>query len=290
MTPANGQGRRGRARAGTLRILSDVLCGVDGTRTSYEAVRQAASLTGPNGQLSLLAVVGERAPGAERDTGSRAATDNVHMRRALDYARDVARREGVPVESDIDRGRKVADALLDRARSHSLLAVGAPAMSRMAHLLVGGITSAAVHRLPASLLIARRAPSGVAFAGRILVAGDASAGSDKLLDFGMALALEREAELLLVHAAGRESRFQPARLGRQAQRVGESLGHRGQMRVVPGRPEPVIIDAARQARASLIITSSRQLRGARALASLSERLVHNAPCSVLVMRPQDLGA
>ena len=57
---------------------------------------------------------------------------------------------------------------------------------------------------------------------------------------------------------------------------------------MPGRPERVIIEGAEQAKASLIVISSRHLKGARALASVSERVVHDAPCSVLVVRPEDL--
>ena len=210
------------------------------------------------------------------------------LRRALDYSRVVARQAGVSVDADVDRRTKVADVLLERAQTHSLLALGAPSMSRMAHLLLGGVTSTAVHRLPTSLLIARQPPRGVAFAERIVVAGDASADSDTLLDFGIGLALARNAELLLIHAAGAESRFQPTRLGSQAERIGRSLGHRGGVSVVPGRPERVIIEAAEEAEASLIVISSRHLKGPRALASVSERVVHDAPCSVLVVRPEDL--
>ena len=213
---------------------------------------------------------------------------SARLRRALDYSRVVARRAGVPVDSDVDRRTKVADVLLERAQAHSLLALGAPSMSRMAHLLLGGVTSTAVHRLPTSLLIARQSPRGVAFAERIVVAGDGSADSDKLLDFAIGLALARDAELLLIHAAGAESRFQPTRLGSQAERIGSSLAHRGGLSVVPGRSERVITEGAEQAKASLIVISSRHLKGARALASVSERVVHDAPCSVLVVRPEDL--
>lgn len=284
-SPAHGSGA---TRAAGLEILDDVLCGVDGTRTSYEAVRQAASLTGAKGHLSLLAVSGEYARTRQRNSIQQATLGKVRLRRALDYSRVVARRAGVPIDADIDQRTKVADVLLERAQAHSLLALGAPSMSRMAHLFVGGVTTRAVHKLPTSLLIARQPPRGVAFAQRIVVAGDASADSDKLLDFGIALALARNAELLLIHAAGAESRFQPTRLGSQAERIGSSLAHRGGLSVVPGRAERVIIAGAGQAKASLVVISSRHLKGPRALASVSERVVHDAPCSVLVVRPEDL--
>ena len=282
--------RRTAARAGALKILNDVLCGVDGTRTSYEAVRQAASLTGVKGHLTLLAVSSDLDGKGRRNSIDQAAMNKARARQALGYARGVANRDGVQVDTAVAERAKVAEALLDRARSHSLLALGAPSMSRAAHILIGGITSTAVHRLPTSLLIARRPPGGTAFAERILVANDAGASSDKLLDFAIALARERKGELLLLHAAGPESRFQPTRLGSQAERVGKALGNRGQVRVVPGRAERAIIEAAERFGASLVVASSHHLKGARALASLSERLVHDAPCSVLIVRPEDLRA
>jgi nucleotide-binding universal stress UspA family protein len=46
-----------------------------------------------------------------------------------------------------------------------------------------------------------------------------------------------------------------------------------------------IVAAARSQRASLVVLGSRGLRGIRALGSVSERVVHEAQCSVLIARP-----
>ena len=48
-----------------------------------------------------------------------------------------------------------------------------------------------------------------------------------------------------------------------------------------------IVQAAEREHASLIITGSRGLAGIAALKSVSERIAHTAPCSVLVVRPHD---
>ena len=45
-----------------------------------------------------------------------------------------------------------------------------------------------------------------------------------------------------------------------------------------------IVRAAEEFRATLIVMGSRALEGAAALRSVSERVAHEAPCSVLVMR------
>jgi nucleotide-binding universal stress UspA family protein len=267
-----------------LAILSDILCGVDGTRTAYEAVRQAASLTGPNGRLTLVAVTD--ALGSGRYSGTALAPTRAH--RVLSYARRLTKEAGVPAEAVVDDRAPVEEVLLDLARHHSLLALGAPSMSRFAHIMVGGGASSGAHLMPASLLIARPAPAGPAGAERIIVASDSLKHSDRLVEFSVRLARERKTSLQVLHAAHAESNFRPARIERQAEKVRHATGGQARMCVIPGRARDVIVETAARERATLLVLSSRRLGGARALGSVSERVVHDAPCSVLVVRPEDL--
>ena len=62
------------------------------------------------------------------------------------------------------------------------------------------------------------------------------------------------------------------------------------MRIEPGRASGLIVETAVAEHCSLIIVSSRRVGGISALGSVSERVVHDAPCSVLVVRPEDLQA
>ena len=124
-------------------IFRDVLCGIDGTRTSYEAVRQAASLVAPAGRLTLLAVC---ATGAGKHPVAVLAPERA--RRVLDHGRRLAKEAGASAEIELEPGGPVVDVVLSRAREHALLALGAPSMSRLAHLVVGGITTEAAHVLP----------------------------------------------------------------------------------------------------------------------------------------------
>ena len=57
----------------------------------------------------------------------------------------------------------------------------------------------------------------------------------------------------------------------------------------PGHVADRITEAAESTRASLVVIGHRGVRGARALGSVSERVVHQAPCSVLVV-PARAGA
>ena len=52
-----------------------------------------------------------------------------------------------------------------------------------------------------------------------------------------------------------------------------------------GNPQERIVEEARMEPASLVVVGSRGLHGVRALGSVSERVVHEVPCSVLVARP-----
>ena len=60
--------------------------------------------------------------------------------------------------------------------------------------------------------------------------------------------------------------------------------------VLNGRPEQQIIDAAEKWSADLIVVGShgRNFIG-RLLGSVSDAVVHHAPCSVLVVRPHSIG-
>jgi nucleotide-binding universal stress UspA family protein len=50
----------------------------------------------------------------------------------------------------------------------------------------------------------------------------------------------------------------------------------------PGKPVDTLVDLAEEA--DLLVVGSRGLHGPRALGSVSERVGHQAPCSVLVIR------
>ena len=274
---------RHREPLASSRIFSDVLCGIDGTRSSYEAVRQAASLVSPGGRLTLLAVC---ATGAGKHPVAVLAPERA--RRVLDHARRLANEAGASAETELEPSGPVVDVVLERAREHGLLALGAPSMSRLAHLVVGGTTTVAAHVLPSSLLVARRRAVGTRPGERILVASDALDRSDQLVEFAIDLAQARHASLVLMHAARAESAFRRTRISAQIKRVRQDLGGSSIVRVEPGRAHGAILKTATDEGASLVVLSSRRTRGLRALGSVSERVVHDAPCSVLVLRPEDL--
>jgi len=267
-------------------IFTNILCGVDGTRVAYEAVRQAASLLSPDGRLTLLAATESRGSGKYET----ALIAPALARRALDHARRLARKAGVDPAGHVLPTGPAQDVLLDAAGDHSLLAIGAPGMSRLAELLLGGVATAAAHVLPCSLLVARRSSRTPGFGDRIMVASDMSERSDGLVRFAVDMADARGASLVLFHAPHAEGSHHPTRIAAQSRQLLERLGDRGRIVVEPGRAAATIAEAAQREQVSLLLVASRRLEGLRALGSVSERLVHSAPCSVLVLRPEDLRA
>jgi nucleotide-binding universal stress UspA family protein len=267
-----------------LEILGDVLCGVNGTRASFEAVDQAAWLAGPRGHLALMAVTAVVGAGQYRT----AAFAVPRASRALAHAEKIALAAGVECTREVEERGPVAEVLLERSREHGVLAIGPPRMSRAAHLLVGGTATKAAHLLPVSVLVARRPALHTNFAERILVATDTLEDSTGLVRFATELALARNCSLALVHAIHGESARHPSRLAAQVEHVTETLGEHARVRIEPGHAHEMIVRAAAEERSSLVIVSSRRVGGLRALGSVSERVVHDAPCSVLVMRPEDV--
>jgi nucleotide-binding universal stress UspA family protein len=269
-----------------LSILADVLCGVDGTKVAYEAVRQAAWLTGPQGHLTLLAVTAVNGAGRYRT----AAIAPARAERALAAAHRLASAAGVEADTAIDERSPVTEVLLEHAAAHGLLAIGPPAMPRIAHLLIGGTATTAAHLLPSSVLVARHPAAGTSFGKEIIVASDALEYSTELVHFATALALRQGSTLTFLHAVvGAETRH-PTRVAAQVEYVTHALGERARIRIEPRHAHDLIVETAKLERCSLVVLGSRRAGGLRSVGSVSERVVHDGPCSVLVIRPEDVHA
>ena len=73
-------------------------------------------------------------------------------------------------------------------------------------------------------------------------------------------------------------------LGREAAMLREATGAEPGLIAIPGHPTEGIVEAAGRLGATLIVLGARGLSGVSALGSVSERVAHQAPCSVLVVR------
>jgi nucleotide-binding universal stress UspA family protein len=261
-------------------VFNSILCGVDGSRQSFEAARQAAVLATDGAALHLLAVAWEGGVGA----GATALLSRRRASEALERASAAARDLGVHAETEVTGAADAGARLLGAARDHDLLVLGVSERSRAGGILLGRAAATALHRATFPVLVARRPPADP-FPRSILLATDSSDASDAAVELAAALAQRHGARLAIVAAAGPD----PLRRHELARRAGDRCAELGCEPVVvgslEGKPHKGITEAADEFGASLVVTGSHGLTGIAALHSVSERVGERAPCSVLVVRP-----
>ncbi len=266
-----------------------VVCGVDGTRESFEASRQAARIAGPGGRVLLVAathfldaVSGRWGPELiiwdiletpQRDLGQ--LHDAVREMAGDSLARVRRQLGDAAVETRLVTGRAY-DELRDVAAGEaaSLIAVGAHGGRRLTGAVLGSVATMLLHDAPTSVLLARPPFDPGAFPLRVAVGIDGSDAGLHALSIAGRLCADPERDLTVV-AATRGEDIDTDALARQA---GPNA-----VTVVHERPVEALIDAS--TRADLLVVGSRGATGLRALGSVSERVAHRAASSVLVVRP-----
>jgi nucleotide-binding universal stress UspA family protein len=259
--------------------FQDVVCGIDGSRSAHEAARQAAALVTPGGRLELLAVADDWGAGLN----AAAVLSRSRARRALDESAHLLRGCGARVETRIVSGRPPYEVLLRESAGRDLLVVARHSRSRLGGIAMGGTASNLAHRAHLPLLVAVAPPDGVAFPERILVAADGPGDPERAVRLAglIACAHGSSITLLRVEWSRRSKRRELALAVSELNRLGADPVEI----LMGGLPRRRIPELAARERASLVILGSRGLNGTRSLGSVSERVAHDAPCSVLIVRP-----
>lgn len=238
-------------------VFDRVVCGVDLSSAGQHAAREAARIVAPEGSLLLLSATQGDPLTVVAPAGLGYVSSNT---RVTDETRD---RYRTALLSACDEAREVfpgtrirrveagpLPSLLEAVEEEqaTLAVVGTHETARLAGILLGSVATHLLHRAPCSVLVVRRGwPDGGP--PRIIVGVDGSPASDAAL------------------AAAREL---SSRLGCELEPVADDA------------PVRTLVALARQD--DLIVVGSRGLHGPRALMSVSERVAHQAPCSVLVVR------
>ena len=250
-------------------ILDTVLCGVDSRPEGLEALRQADLLLEPGGSIFVVTAL-ELASVAEAGWAATpaAAQLEAESQAAIDAARAV-----VPGASfRVVEGR--ADQVLlaeAEAAGATLVAVGTHEISRPVGIAIGSVATTMLHSAPCSVLVARERPRGEGPPRTIVVGIDGSPESELAAAVAFRLGSRFGAAVRPIAARGGKS-FDLAVVNTVATDVLVEEG------------APVDALAAGAEGADLLVVGSRGLHGARALGSVSERVAHKAPCSVLVVR------
>ena len=238
-------------------VFDRVVCGVDLSPAGRDAAREAARIVAPGGSLLLLSAtegdpVTVVAPAGLGYASARTrVTDETRdrCRTALLSARDEAREvfPGARIKR-VEGG--ALSSLLEAVKEEqaTLAVVGTHETERLPGILLGSVATHLLHMATCSVLVVRSDwPDGGP--SRIIVGVDGSPASDAAL------------------AAARDL---CSRLGGELEPVTDDA------------PVRTLVALARQD--DLIVVGSRGLHGPRALLSVSERVAHQAPCSVLVVR------
>ena len=251
-------------------IFERILIGVDGTKESLDACRQAARLAEPGAAVeaatvSLFPPTAARALGVD-DLAERlertASSALAAAGQILGPRADLRRLEGLTVEELLEEQKRL------RA---SLLAIGTEGHPRLREILLGGIAGELLHQAPCAVLLARPVPDMSAYPREIAVGIDGSDEAEHALEVACGLASRRHSTVRTVVATG----------GKRVD-LDEIAKRHPRVYVAAGRPVPALVDAS--ATADLLVVGSRGLHGPRALGSVSERIAHEANCSVLVVR------
>lgn len=283
MAESAAESQEDMAPASASLRFADVLCAVDGSEGGFVAVGQAASLAGSEGHLTLLLVTSFDVDGERRGP----AIGTAEATRIVNRATEVARDAGVRSTVEVDPATPPARVILDWSANRDLLALGAPTTPRLRAMFTSGVADTALGSFTTPLLAVRSMPDQHEIGHRMIVASDGREGSDQLVDVGQRLARERGGEMILLHAAGHESHARLERVEEQGRRL-QLTGGPSELRVEHGSAHDVIAATAESVGASLVLMGSRRLDGLRAIGSVSRRVVHEAPCSVLLVPPERL--
>jgi nucleotide-binding universal stress UspA family protein len=231
-------------------IFSRVLVGIDDSPESLEAARQAATLATAL-PLTLLAVhdLGYTVVG-----GGIGAPVYLNVSESQEHAAEALERatqELAPIDpfGKIAKGRAWEELLYEiNRRNHTLVAVGSHGAGRTKGILIGSTATELVHKAPCSVLVARTPLKE--FPSSIVV------GVDDSKQGATADAVAHDLA---------------KRFGAKLERC-ENVRH----------PASELVEAAIEA--ELLVVGSRRLQGVKALGSVSERVAHEAKCSVLIVR------
>jgi nucleotide-binding universal stress UspA family protein len=257
-----------------------IVCGIDGSRSTPVAVEQAIALSGPSTALVFVCVRETRGAGATRQATISAERADAALENAVGAARDA----GIDAAAEILPGHDPRTVLLEEASRSDLLVVASHGGSRAGGIALGSTASAAVHRAHVPVLVARRPPEGVEFPKRILVATDGSPDAGRAVELAARIGHRHRARVYLLSVEP-EPHGDPTRIAVDAVDLTAALGREPTILRAYGHADERILEAATSERVGLVAVGSRGLSGARALGSVSERVAHRAPCSVLVARP-----
>jgi nucleotide-binding universal stress UspA family protein len=260
-------------------VFATIVCGVDDTPASTEAVRQAVRLADRGSRVLLVSVIDEASAAAATAPGGGVVLPPPTVEieeQALGEAAATAQAEqpGLRVETRVLEGPVLPTLLgaLTDAKA-TLAVVGRHGHSRLAGIVLGSAMTTVLHDARCSVLVAGTGRDG--WPGSLVVGYDGSEQADAAVRVAAAVADRTQAPLEAVCArGGKEVDLEAlqARLTDIAPGVAVTVEDK--------EPVAALVGAG----ADLVVVGHRGLHGMKALGSVSERVAHKADASVLVVR------
>jgi nucleotide-binding universal stress UspA family protein len=251
-----------------------ILCAIDGREGSEAAIEQAIALA--DGDAHLVFAAHWYGKGFLEG----AAESDAKARDVVQQAVERAQRLGVQARAEHFHSPRLAEALLSAATWHDVVVVGAHPHSRATGIVLSETATLLVHRSRIPVLVARERPlaAGIVAATRALPADRAAVIA------ATHIAARLGAELTIVHIPERDDEKRRPELKAELADARALLGRGLDYLEFDGPAARAIVDVAEGDGAGLAVVGSEGKRGLPALRSVSERVAHLAPCSVLVMR------
>jgi nucleotide-binding universal stress UspA family protein len=216
----------------------------------------------------------------------------------------------VPIEPCVSFGNPAREIEAKTAELPAdLLVMGSHGRRGLSHLLLGSVTEKLMHRADCPVLAVGAGQTTVPEAPpyrRILCPTKLAPGSERAVDFALALAARSDASVEVLHVIesmppavdGRPLEGAPEIEALRARKIAEADGALRRsiapglgnwcavsQRVATGDPAPAIVEAARTGRAEVIVMGVHATAIDRALfGSTIHRVLRDAPCAVLIIR------
>ncbi len=274
--------------------IKQILFATDGSAYSLGAQRTAIELTRRcHGELHIMSIMLTTQDLEGVGTHNMREEREQAVQDRLDRAAAAALAEGVPSTLHLVYGQEPQQAIVNTAAEleADLIVLGRRGTRGLARSMVGHATAYVAGHAPCNVLVVPRA-AGL-WRQRILLATDGSAHSAAAGEAAVAVARQCGLPVSVVSATTRshgEARRAEAResVRRKLARLNEA-GIACSGEVIEGRPDEVVTEAAAREGADLIVVGSHGRTGLARLilGSISERIMDQAQCPVMVVRAPD---
>jgi len=277
-----------------------ILVAIDGSESSKHALRESFKLaTDEKSWVTVVSVI----PRYEGDLGA-TWISNVReaMKKpcqiALSEAENMAKKERVLIKTVCEEG-EIYERIVDLADAENsdLIVMGRKGMSKLSKALVGSVTARVIGHSQKDVLVV---PEGTSIGWKnIVFATDGSkyseAATNKVIDFAKSYGSEIKAvsvvdvtEEFMARAPGAvEDLVKKAKeIVEDVRKKASSEGINAEGIVREGDAYKVIVNIAKKQEANAIMMGSHGRTGLRRLlmGSVTERVIGNAPCPVLIVK------